>query len=226
MKKIVNINLGGYPFTIDVDAYDKMESYFDALERYFQEFENPHEIIFDIEVRMAELFRENAGTSAILSTKDVEEVIKILGTPEDISREDPESTDTEPETKEKQEKDQTRYKRRHDYKVGKKLFRNPDDKVISGVCSGLSAYFGIPDPIWIRLFFVVLTISGMSILVYIVLLVLMPKAKTEADKKAMRGEPIDIDTIARSLDEEIDNISNKFRDWTSSINDKKKNRKY
>ena len=226
MKKIVNINLGGYPFTIDVDAYDKMESYFDALERYFQEFENPHEIIFDIEVRMAELFRENAGTSAILSTKDVEEVIKILGTPEDISREDPESTHTEPETKEKQEKDQTRYKRRHDYKVGKKLFRNPDDKVISGVCSGLSAYFGIPDPIWIRLFFVVLTISGMSILVYIVLLVLMPKAKTEADKKAMRGEPIDIDTIARSLDEEIDNISNKFRDWTSSINDKKKNRKY
>jgi phage shock protein PspC (stress-responsive transcriptional regulator) len=226
MKKIVNINLGGYPFTIDVDAYDKMESYFSSLEHYFREFENPHEIIFDIEVRMAELFRENAGTSAILSNKDLEEVIKILGTPEDISREDPESTDPESETEEKHEKDQTRYSRRKDYKVGKKLFRNPDDKVIAGVCSGLAAYFGIPDPIWIRLFFVVLTVSGMSVLVYIVLMILMPKAKTEADKKAMRGEPIDIDTIARSLDEEIDNISTKFKDWTSSINDKKKNRKF
>lgn len=223
MKKTININLGGYPFTIDVDAYDKMESYFSSLERYFKEFENPHEIIFDIEVRMAELFRENAGTSAILSIKDIEEVIKILGTPEDIGREETENIDHE---QEKQNKDHTRYRTKNEYKVGKKLFRDPDDKVISGVCSGLSAYFGIPDPIWLRLIFVVLTISGMSILIYIVLMVLMPKAKTEADKKAMRGEPIDIDTIARSLDEEIDNISNKFRDWTSSFNDKKKNRKY
>ena len=219
MKKIININLGGYPFTIDIDAYDTMESYFSSLERYFKDYENPHEIIFDIEVRMAELFKENIGSSAIVSIKDMEEVIKILGTPEDISKD---NMDSEDFTFENQNSENTGYSRRNEYKVGKKLFRNPKDKIVAGVCSGLSNYFGITEPIWIRLFFVVLTLSGMSILLYIVLMILMPKARTEADFKAMRGEPIDINTIARSLDEEINNISSQIQDFASTFKNRKK----
>ncbi|MGE5357367.1 MAG: PspC domain-containing protein [Deltaproteobacteria bacterium] len=219
MKKIININLGGYPFTIDVDAYDRMESYFDSLERYFKEYENPHEIIFDIEVRMAELFRENIGPSAIVSIKDIDEVIKILGTPEDISKDNPEGD----EFKYANAEQERRYFRgKNEYKVGKKLFRNPEDKVVAGVCSGLSNYFGIQDPIWIRLFFVLLTLSGMSIVIYLVLVMLMPKAKTEADFKAMRGEPIDIDTIARSLEDEVNNITNQIQDFASNFKNKRR----
>lgn len=214
MKKIININLGGYPFTIDIDAYERMESYFDSLERYFKEYENPHEIIFDIEVRMGELFRENIGVSAIVSIKDIEEVIKILGTPEDISKENPDNEDYNFNSTGREKRS---YRDKNEYKVGKKLFRNPEDKIVAGVCSGLSNYFGIQEPIWIRLFFVVLTLSGMSILLYLVLMVLMPKAKTEADFKAMRGEPIDIDTIARSIEDEVNNISNQLQSFASSF---------
>jgi phage shock protein PspC (stress-responsive transcriptional regulator) len=214
MKKIININLGGYPFTIDIDAYERMESYFDSLERYFKEYESPHEIIFDIEVRMGELFRENIGVSAIVSIKDIEEVIKILGTPEDISKENPDNEDYNFNSSGREKRS---YRDKNEYKVGKKLFRNPEDKIVAGVCSGLSNYFGIQEPIWIRLFFVVLTLSGMSILLYLVLMVLMPKAKTEADFKAMRGEPIDIDTIARSIEDEVNNISNQLQSFASSF---------
>ena len=214
MKKIININLGGYPFTIDIDAYERMESYFDSLERYFKEYESPHEIIFDIEVRMGELFRENIGASAIVSIKDIEEVIKILGTPEDISKENPDNEDYNFNSTGREKRS---YRDKNEYKVGKKLFRNPEDKIVAGVCSGLSNYFGIQEPIWIRLFFVVLTLSGMSILLYLVLMVLMPKAKTEADFKAMRGEPIDIDTIARSIEDEVNNISNQLQSFASSF---------
>ncbi len=222
MKKIVNINLGGYPFTIDVDAYEKMESYFSSLEKYFSNYENPHEIIFDIEIRMAELFKENAGTNAILSNQDVEEAIKVLGTPEDFSKEDLEENDMETENL----NDKTRYyKRRSEYRVGKKIFRDPENKIIGGVCSGLATYFGIPDPIWIRLLFVVLVISGISPVVYIILMLVIPKAVTEADRKEMRGEPIDIDTIAKSIEDEIGNITDQFQDFASSFKNRRKDRR-
>ena len=223
MKKIVNINLGGYPFTIDIDAYDKMESYFGSLEKYFSNYDNPHEIIFDIEIRMAELFKENIGISAILSSKDIDEAIKVLGTPEDFSKE--EIDDNEESFNNKASDDKKEYVNNSNYRVGKKIFRDPKNKVIGGVCSGLATYFGVPDPIWIRLIFVVLVISGISPIIYIILLILIPKARTEADRKEMRGEPIDIDTIAKSIEDEIGNISDQFQDMASSFKKRKRDRR-
>lgn len=225
MKKIVNINLGGYPFTIDVDAYEKMEAYFSSLEKYFASYDNPHEIIFDIEIRMAELFIENIGEKAILACKDIDEAIKILGTPEDFLREDPNIEEGEDENRKADSTKQRQYRSRGEYRVGKKIFRDTDNKVIGGVCSGLSNYFGIADPIWIRLLFVVLIFPGISPVVYLALLILLPKARTETDKRAMRGEPIDIDTIAKSIEEEIHNISDQFQDFTTKFKDRRKNKR-
>ena len=175
MKKIVNINLGGYPFTIDIDAYEKMESYYESLEKYFISYDNPHEIIFDIEIRMAELFKENAGEQAILSSKDVGAAIKILGTPEDFSKEDIENGNETFETNDGEDlKDKPFDSRRREYRVGKKMFRDTDNKIIGGVCSGLANYFGIADPIWIRLLFLLLLVpGGPSVIIYIVLMIVI-----------------------------------------------------
>lgn len=225
MKKIVNINLGGYPFTIDVDAYEKMETYFSSLEKYFISYDNPHEIIFDIEIRMAELFIENIGEKAILACKDIDEAIKILGTPEDFVKEDSEIDENVNEDKKIESKKKRQYGSGGEYRVGKKIFRDPDNKVIGGVCSGLSSYFGISDPIWIRLLFVVLIFLGISPVLYLVLMILLPKARTETDKRAMRGEPIDIDTIANSIEDEIHNISDQFQDFTTKFKNRRKNKR-
>ncbi len=221
MKKFVNINLGGYPFAINIDAYEKMELYFESLEKYFSSYENPHEIIFDIEIRMAELFKENTGENTILSLSDVEEAIKILGTPEELSKEDGENEDINF----KAENENKQGAKDSYYRIGKKLFRDPDNKIVGGVSSGLSMYFGITDPIWIRLFFVLLVLSGISPIIYIVLWIVTPTAKTEADFKAMRGEPIDIDVVARSIKDEFDNISNGFNDMASSFRNKKRTKR-
>ncbi len=224
MKKFVNINLGGYPFAINIDAYEKMELYFESLEKYFSDYENPHEIIFDIEVRMAELFKENNIQNTILSISDVEEAIKILGTPEDFSKEDSKNEDLTFDSDRNTSNHKQSYKETY-YRVGKKLFRDPDNKIIGGVSSGLSTYFGITDPIWIRLFFVILVLSGISPIVYIILWIAIPTAKTEADFRAMRGEPIDIDVVARSIKDEFDNISDSFSDMTSSFGKRKKSKR-
>ena len=87
MKKVMHINLGSHPFTIDVDAYEMLDQYFVSLEKHFAKSTNSDEIIFDIESRMAELFVENAGENAILTINDIEAVIAIMGKPEDFGDE-------------------------------------------------------------------------------------------------------------------------------------------
>lgn len=221
MKKVLNINLGGIPFTIDEDAYNKMNTYFDSLEKYFSTYDNPQEILYDIEVRMAELFKENKGMNSIVSIPDVDEVIKILGTPEDLSKE---TNEIYGDNSGEDKKSYARNIPFNEYKVGKKLFRDTESKVIAGVCSGLSNYFGLQDPVWIRLIFAILIFSGVSPVFYLILMIIVPKAKTEADRKAMRGEPIDIDTIARSIDEEINNLSDQIQEFASSFKKKRKNK--
>jgi phage shock protein C len=223
MKKVMHINLGSYPFTIDVDAYEKLDAYFVSLEKHFAKNENPDEIVFDIESRMAELFLENAGEHAILTTDDIAEAIKIMGKPEDFDDEMYEERTEQSKGKKEKVKDEQFY-----YRTGKKLFRDPDNKVVSGVCSGLSAYFGIGDPIWLRIATVLLTIfsGGAIVIAYLVMTVVIPKAKTTADRRAMNGERIDIDVVAESVEEEINALSDQIQDWASSFRQKRRNKKF
>lgn len=223
MKKVMHINLGSYPFTIDIDAYEMLDAYFVSLEKHFAKNENPDEIVFDIESRMAELFLENAGEQAILTTDDIAEAIKIMGKPEDFADEMYEEGEEQSKAKKEKVKSEQFY-----YRTGKKLFRDPDDKVISGVCSGLSAYFGFGNPLWLRIAAVVLAFfsAGTAVIVYLVMTVVIPLARTSADRKAMNGEPIDIDVVAESVEEEINSLSDQIQDWASSFRQKRRKKKF
>lgn len=223
MKKVMHINLGSYPFTIDVDAYEMLDAYFVSLEKHFAKNENPEEIVFDIESRMAELFLENAGQHAILTTDDIAEAIKIMGKPEDFAAEMYDDSAEQSKGKREKVKNEQFY-----YRTGKKLFKNPDNKVVSGVCSGLSAYFGIADPIWLRIATVILAFfsGGTAVIVYLVMSAVIPKARTTADRKAMNGEPIDIDVVAESVEEEINTLSEQIQDWASSFRNKRRNKRF
>ena len=207
MNKVFNINLGGYPFTIDDDAYDHLRSYLDTIHLHFRDSEGYEEITTDIESRMAELFQESLGDRPIINLKDVQKAISIMGTPEEFGAEPME------EAAEKKEK----------YKTGKRLFRNSEDEVLGGVCSGIAAYFGIADPIWIRIAFIVFTISGgFGIPLYIILWAVVPKATSSSDRLAMRGEPINIATIGKTIEEEFGNLSNKVSELGEELVGKKK----
>ena len=89
MNKTVNINLGGMFFHIDEDAYQKMTRYFDAIKRSLSNSSGHDEIIKDIEMRVSELLNEKQKSDKyVIGLKDVDEVIAVMGQPEDYIIED------------------------------------------------------------------------------------------------------------------------------------------
>ena len=211
MNKTYNVNVGGYPFTMDINAYERLESYLDIIENHFSASESCEEIVNDIELRFAELIQERPNKQPIIGLRDVELAIKILGTPEEFGAESDEIYEDE------------FVKSERSRRSGKRLFRNTEEKVLGGVCSGLAAYFGIQDPVWIRLFVVLLTIgTGMGLIAYIIMWIIVPPAKSRMEKLAMQGEPINVENIARSFESSIDELSEKIDSLSEKLKNKKK----
>ncbi|MBZ9731268.1 PspC domain-containing protein [Salegentibacter sp. JZCK2] len=201
MNKTVNINLAGIFFHIDEDAYAKLQHYLDAIKRSFTNTQGKDEIIADIEARIAELFNEKKKDDRqVIGIKEVEEVIAIMGQPEDYMVDEEIFEDEPVYTK------TTR-------SSGKQLFRDTEHSYVGGVSSGLGHYLGI-DFIWVRLLWILLTIfsSGAFILIYIALWIFVPEAKTTADKLAMRGEEVTISNIEKKIREGFDNVTGKVKD--------------
>jgi phage shock protein PspC (stress-responsive transcriptional regulator) len=221
MKKNINVNISGLLFNIDEDAFATLQNYLDRLKHYFGNNESGNEIISDIESRISEMFQERLSESkGVITIEDVREIIKIMGEPGEIEDEAEFETPNNKQKQQYQSSSQTNYSR--SYSGKRKLYRDPDDKVIGGVASGLSYYFGI-SPIWIRLAFIALTMIGMSVLVYIILWIVIPEAVTTSQKLEMRGEPINIDNIEKSIREELNNIGDKLNDLKDKHFKKKSN---
>ncbi|MFK8103743.1 MAG: PspC domain-containing protein [Saprospiraceae bacterium] len=210
MNKVFNVNLGGYPFTIDEDAYNELNQYLKTIHHHFRNSEGYEEITSDIEMRLAELFEENLNGRAIVTIKDIKVAIAIMGTPEDFGAEPVWEENSEERAEEADEES--------DYRTGKRLFRNPDDEVVGGVCSGISAYFGINDPLWIRLAFILVALSGgIGLPLYLILWAIVPKAASSADRLAMRGENINVSNIAQMIEEEINHLSSRLSDFDGGL---------
>lgn len=221
MNKVYNINLGGYPFTIDEDAYNHLRSYLEAIHNHFRSTEGYEEITHDIEARLAELFVEQLDNRPIVGFQEVEDAIAIMGRPEEFGADPMSEGTTTADAGATAGAGETEGKFK--IKTGKRLYRDTEDSVVGGVAAGLSAYFGIADPIWIRLFFVLVVISGgIGIPLYLILWALMPEAKTAGDRLAMRGEPINISNISKIITEEFEHLSEKMTELGEELAGKKK----
>lgn len=217
MNKVFNINLGGYPFTIDEDAYEHLKNYLKTIHNHFRQSEGYEEITLDIESRLAELFEEKlSGRGAIVSLSTIKDAIAIMGTPEDFGAEPVEEGEPHQETVYEEYEEG-----KSNYRTGKRLFRNPDDEVIGGVCSGVSAYFGVEDPVWVRIGFVVFFFAGGFVLpLYLILWAIMKPAETAADRLAMRGKPITASNIGKIIEEELGSVGEKLNEFGEGINEK------
>ncbi|WP_374173920.1 PspC domain-containing protein [Flavobacterium tructae] len=199
MNKTVNINLGGMVFHIDEDAYLKLTRYFDAIKRSLTNSSGQDEIIKDIEMRISELLIEKQKSDKhVVGLKDVDEVITVMGQPEDYILEDEEKTSQS----------------FNDYgtRKHKKLYRDKEKGMIGGVATGLGHYFGI-DAVWIKIIFLIFVFAGFGtgILAYFVLWIVTPEAITTSEKLEMTGEPVTISNIEKKVREEIENLSDKFK---------------
>ncbi|MCD6332862.1 MAG: PspC domain-containing protein [Bacteroidales bacterium] len=173
MKKTIQINLAGSIFHIDDDAYERLREYLTAVEHRFAATPDGREIIHDLELRMSELFTERLKPQReVINLEDVDEVLEILGKPHEMGGKKQEDTSWQ----------STSYSggRRH-----RRMYRDPDDKPIGGVSSGLAYYFNT-DPLLIRILFIIALFLGFGLLLYIVLWIALPLAQTPEQIREMR----------------------------------------
>lgn len=194
MKKTLTINVAGLVFNIDDDAYYRLNDYLEKIRTYFSEEKEVDDIMHDIEIRVAELLGERiTSTKQVVTIQDIEEIIKIMGEPHEFGDPDKE-------------------RKRSYYRTStKRVYRDPDNCVLGGVCSGLGAYMGV-DPIIVRIIFIVIFFGfGAGLLIYIILWIIIPEAKTTAQKLEMRGDPVNVNNIGGFVREEFENIKNSFK---------------
>ena len=199
MNKTVNINIGGLFFHIDEDAFQKLTRYFEAIKRSLSNSSGKDEIMKDIEMRVAELLTEKQKSDKhVINNKDVDEVIVVMGQPEDYRIDD--------------DSNQTQSEPYYPYRRSKKLYRDKDSGLIGGVATGLGHYFGI-DSVWIKIMFLIFVFAGFGtgIIAYLVLWIATPAAVTTTEKLEMTGEPVTISNIEKKVREEFENVSNKFK---------------
>lgn len=187
MNEIIRIHLGRQPFVIAVDAHKQLRNYLDAIKEAVGK--SHKEVVEEVELRMAELLTERGitGEKTVLP-KDVTYLQEQLGKPGDFRGEDTgaENTGDEPESVTPN--------------APKRLYRDEENGMIAGVCSGLAAYFNV-DTIIVRLTFIVLTlIWGWGILLYIILWIITPVAKTSSERLHMRGKAVTVDSLKELVD--------------------------
>lgn len=216
MKKTLTVNLGGIVFNIDEDAYQLLDNYFSNLRVHFKNEEGTDEIMDDFEVRTSELFGERLKMGfQVITIEHVEEVIRRMGKPEEIFEEgEDHQTKNADTTDAADKKDNTQTKKR--------LMRDPDDKILGGVASGLAHYMGI-DPTIVRLILIALLllpflapISSSIVVVYIILWMVVPVAYTAADKLMMRGESVNLENIGKTVTDSFEKVSNNVNEYIHS----------
>ena len=201
MNKTVTANISGVVFHIEVDAYEKLNRYLSTIKSYFKDSEGKDEIMADIEARIAELFKEDMEPGKeVITVANVQKVIEVMGEPEQYM-----DDTTEESFSGENRQTGTDFKSR-------KLYRDPDDNMIGGVCSGLSYYFGI-DKMWFRAAFLIALIAGVGtgVIVYLILWIIVPAPKTTAEKLEMKGEPINVENIGNTIKDEFNGFKKKVK---------------
>ena len=197
MKKTLTVNLGGTVFNIDEDAYRLLDNYLMNLKAHFRKEAGADEIVDDIERRISELLAEKLdGNRQVITLADVEGVIARMGKPEEMD-----DADRESEQRAGEGYGPGSWTRSEEtVKVRRRLFRDPDNKVLGGVCSGLAAYLGW-DTTLVRLLLFVILIFGYGTLIpiYIVCWIIIPEARTAAEKLSMHGEAVTVENIGKTV---------------------------
>lgn len=211
MKKNIQINLFNTLYNIDEDAYLLLENYLESMKRYFSRQEGGAEIADDIEHRVAELLwaRKESGMETV-SNDVIREIIAQIGNPEEIAPEN-DTTDNNSGKGTSATEDwktafgkaadgaqktaQAAYEKVRSNTQGKKLYRDPNDKVLGGVCSGLAMYFGGDVVLWRVILAALFILEGFGLILYIILWIVVPQAITPEDRLRMKGSPVTPDTL-------------------------------
>ena len=185
MDKSIKINLAGILFHVEDDAYRLLRDYLKAIELRIKGSPGGNETLDDIEARIAEIFQSQKGVAGIITKENVEAVIEVIGKPEDF--------DQEQAAPEYQAAGTAR----------RRLYRNPEDRIIAGVSGGIGSYLNI-DPVWIRVAFIVLCLPyGFGFFVYVALWISLPNAHSETQKRELYGNNFSTGNLPKGQDKKV-----------------------
>lgn len=204
MKTTENISLAGYAFTIETDAYEELGAYLSDIRTCFSGDASADEIVADIEERIAELLRERCVAGMVVELPMVLDIKQRIGNPKELAQDDAEGTfETKEEAPAQPHQEQPKQDKKAE-KKSRRLYRNMDERVLGGVCSGLGTYFNLDKVLFRIIFLIIFFISliGMDdspallfpILTYICLWIAMPAARTAEQKREMKGKPMDLNS--------------------------------
>lgn len=191
MKEITRIHLAKTPYDIELDAKEVLQKYLSEIKQMM----GSEDTMYEIEARMVELLGERGVQSnGIITMSDVEDLRSKMGLPKEFS---------DSESNEDSQADLT-----PSNPPAKRLMRDTDNAIFGGVCAGIAAYWGI-NPLWVRLLFIIspFITFGTALLVYIIIWISLPEAKTAAEKLQMRGEPVTLDSLKKAAN----NSESKYR---------------
>ena len=217
MDKTLSISLGGFSFIIDENAYAKLKTYLSDVSNSLRGTEGIEDIIEDVEIRIAELFRERIKFREVVNDDDVDFVIATMGHPDQYK--------VEEDGAEEPKYNSAYSNASADTKNNKRLFRDPDDKVLTGLSAGIAHYLGL-DPWAIRAAWIICGILTMVpggfpvfavIVFYIILLFFVPKAKTTSEKLQMYGKPANIETLKKNVEEASDAVASGGRELSNKL---------
>jgi phage shock protein PspC (stress-responsive transcriptional regulator) len=226
MKTTVSIHLGGHLMHAEEDAHRQLVQYLDSIKRHLDNTEGREEILSDIESRFAELIVERwSGKSGVITLNDVESVIQILGSPSQWTEGPVDAFSDHESLTGKRPGSGERFDYQGDIPAPKRLFRDGSRRVIGGVSAGLAAYFGL-DLALVRVVVLLLGLfTGIGVFAYLVLWVAVPKARSTADRLAMQGRAVTLESIRNKVEEEyraveqtLQNPTN-HRRWEASLRD-------
>ena len=200
MEKTIIINIGNTIIHIEESAYELLKAYLNEVKQYFANHADDLEIVTDIENRIAELLTEQLEEQKkqVVDSANVNSVIAQMGKVQDF--------DT---VEEGEEEPVINNNYQYQY-TEKKLYRDMDDRVVAGVCAGIAHYVNA-DPKWIRLATLLISIAGgFGLLVYAILWIIMPKAKSRIERMEMKGEPANLQGFQKNLDEELQAVKERL----------------
>jgi phage shock protein PspC (stress-responsive transcriptional regulator) len=213
MNKTISINISGFAFNIEEQAYKKLADYLNSIKNNFKEEKERDEIMEDIEARIAEIFQENlSDRKEVILLVDVARVIEVMGKPEDYISDEASIEDHFTDSKESDSNQSSSSKR---------LYRDESEAKLGGVCAGLGHYFNI-DPVLVRIIFILLVLFGAGFLLYIILWVVIPGARTTSQILEMKGQNITLDNIKEHVKDVktaiVDNTKGAKNNITNAVN--------
>ncbi|MCH1581694.1 MAG: PspC domain-containing protein [Flavobacteriales bacterium] len=205
MVETRNISLGGLLFHVELPAFSVLNGYLADLKKVLRGSEGKEDILQEVESRLAELFSGFMGSGrTVVTLEDVEKACRQLGEPTEFG--DPDLDEARQGSHQEGEHTGAQGDQKQ-----RRMFRDPDDRIIGGVATGLAHRIGV-DPVLIRFLAVLLLfLSGpVVVMLYILLWCIIPKARSVSDRVAMKGDPVTVDAIKDTVEDQLKQAREQF----------------